>query len=105
MFYQADEDILHFNDRFFKSEIQIMFAELDAVISEEEIATATKKLNLGKCGGPDRLLNKFFIHGVAPLPKYLKKKYLILYLKLDISQHAGQKGTLYQYAKKVILVL
>ena len=74
MFYQADEDILHFNDRFFKSEIHFMFAELDAVISEEEIATATKKLNLGKSGGPDRLLNEFFIHGVAPLPKYFFKK-------------------------------
>ena len=41
-FNQADEDILHFNDRFFKSEIQIMFAELDAEISEEEIVKAIK---------------------------------------------------------------
>ena len=29
-------------------------------------------LNSGKSGGPDRLLNDFFIHGVATLPKYLK---------------------------------
>ena len=81
-----------------------MFAELDAEISEVEIVKAIKMLNSGKSGGPDRLLNEFFIHGVATLPKYLKK-YLILYLKLDISQHARQKGTLYQYTKKVLLVL
>ena len=81
-----------------------MFAELDAEISEEEIVKVIKMLNSGKSGGPDRLLNEFFIHGVATLPKYLKN-YLILYLKMDISQHAGQKGTLYQYTKKVLLVL
>ena len=40
--YQADEDILHFNDRFFKSEIQIMFAQLDVEISEEEIVKTIK---------------------------------------------------------------
>ena len=61
-------------------------------------------LNSRKSGGPDRLLNEFFIHGVATLLKYLKK-YLILNSKLDISQHAGQKGTLYQYTKKVLLAL
>ena len=64
VFYQADEDILHFNDRFFKSEIQIMFAELDAEISEEEIVKAIKMLNSGKSGGPDRLLNKFLFMGL-----------------------------------------
>ena len=35
-FYQVDEDVLHFNDHFFKSEIQNMFAEFDAEISDKE---------------------------------------------------------------------
>ena len=82
-----------------------MFAELDAEISEEEIVKAIKMLNSGKSGGPDRLLNDFFYSWGCYIAKILKKIYLILYLKLDISQHAGQKGTLYQYTKKVLLVL
>ena len=60
VFNQADEDILHFNDRFFKSEIQIMFAELDVEISEVEIVMAIKMSNSWKMSGPDRLLNDFF---------------------------------------------
>ena len=32
-------------------------------------------LNSGKRGGPDRLLNYFFIHGVATLPKMFLKGY------------------------------
>ena len=50
---------VHFNDRFFKSEIQILFAELDVEISEEEIVKAKKMLNSGKSGGPNRLLNSW----------------------------------------------
>ena len=50
-----------------------MFAELDVEISEEEIVMAIKMLNSGKSGGPDRLLNECFIHGVATFPKYLKE--------------------------------
>ena len=44
-YYQADEDILEFNDRFLNSEAQIMFAELDETITWQEIVSAIKKLN------------------------------------------------------------
>ena len=36
-YYQADEDIFQFNNRFLNSEVQIMFSELDEHISEQEI--------------------------------------------------------------------
>ena len=36
-------------------------------------------LNSGKSGRPDRLLNAFFIHGVATLPKYLKQLFNIIF--------------------------
>ena len=38
-----------------------MFSEFDEIISEQELVSATKKLNSGKSGGPDRLPNEFFI--------------------------------------------
>ena len=47
-YYQADVDILQFNDRFLKSDVQIMFAELDEQISEQEIVNAIKKLHSAK---------------------------------------------------------
>ena len=78
-FYQADEDILEFNNRFLNSEAQVMFSELDETISEQEIVSAIKKLNSGKSGGPDRLLNEFFIHGIEILPKYLSKLFNVIY--------------------------
>ena len=59
-FYQADEDVIFFNERYFQSEVQIMFSELDEEISIEEIKTAIKQLKNNKSGGPDRLLNEFF---------------------------------------------
>ena len=57
----------------------MFFRELDAEISEEEIVKAIKMLNSGKSGGPDRLLNEFCIHGVATLPRYLKKLFKIIF--------------------------
>ena len=36
-FYQPDEDILYFNERYVKGEFQVMFEELDIPISFEEI--------------------------------------------------------------------
>ena len=104
VFYQADEDILHFNDRFFKSEIQIMFAELDAEISEEEIVKAIKMLNSGKSGGPDRLSNEFFIHGVTTLPKYLKQLFNIIF-ETGHFPTCWTEGHIVPIHKKVLLVL
>ena len=56
-----------------------MFAELDETINEQEIVNAIKKLNSGKSGGPDRLLNEFFIYGIDILPKYLSKLFNVIY--------------------------
>ena len=36
-FYQADGDFIFFNERYFNSEVQIMFSEFDDEISVEEI--------------------------------------------------------------------
>ena len=36
-FFQPDEDILYFNERYVNSEIQIMFDELNCAITVEEI--------------------------------------------------------------------
>ena len=59
-FFQPDEDIIYFNERFFNSEIQIMFNELNVPIAESEIRSNVKQLGQGRAGGPDRLLNEFF---------------------------------------------
>ena len=45
---------------FLNPEAQILFSELDETISEQEIVRAIKKINSGKSGGPDRLLNDCF---------------------------------------------
>ena len=43
-FYQADGDILQFNERYVNDEMDIMFLELDLPISLEEIQTGIKQL-------------------------------------------------------------
>ena len=35
-FFQVDEDIVHFNERFVREEFQVMFHELDSEVSLEE---------------------------------------------------------------------
>ena len=49
-FYQADGDILEFNNIFLNSKACIMFSELDETISKQEIVSTIKKLNSGKSG-------------------------------------------------------
>ena len=56
-----------------------MFSELDETISEQEIVSAINKLNSGKSGGPDRLLNEFFFYGIGILPLYLSKLFNVIY--------------------------
>ena len=70
-FFQPDNDIIDFNERFLNSEIQVMFDELNTVITEEEIRKAIFQLKNGRSGGPDKLLNEFFIYGVNELLPYL----------------------------------
>ena len=73
VFHQADEDVIYFNERFINSELQVVFSELDREITLQEITHAIKQSNTNKSGGPDMLLNEFFIHGVHILPCYLHK--------------------------------
>ena len=70
-FFQPDEDILYFNERFLNSETQIMFDELNNNITVEEITRAINQLKNGRSGGPDKFLNEFFIHGSFALIPYL----------------------------------
>ena len=59
-FFQPDEDILYFNERYLGGELNIMFEELNNIITTHEIKKCCKKLNNGKSGGPDNFLNEFF---------------------------------------------
>ncbi|MEW8542097.1 MAG: reverse transcriptase family protein, partial [Candidatus Thiodiazotropha sp.] len=70
-FFQADEDILYFNDRFVNDEAQVMFDELNVDITSNEIKKAIAQLKQNRSGGPDALLNEFFIHGAEQLLPYL----------------------------------
>ena len=71
VFYQADEDILFFNERYVNGEIHVMFGELDVEISNTEILKAIKQLKNNKSCGPDLLLNEFFKYGADALLPYL----------------------------------
>ena len=77
-FYQADDDVLEFNRRFLNSESQVMFAELDVEITTQEIIKGIRELKLGRSGGPDRLINEFFIYGCNELLPYLHKLFNVL---------------------------
>ena len=56
-----------------KGEFQVMFDELNIVISEVEIHNAINQLKLEKSGGPDNVLNDFFRYGTDVLMPYLYK--------------------------------
>ena len=58
-FFQPDEEVIYFQERFLDSEIQVMFSELDVEITRKEILKSIKQLKNGKSGGPDQLLNDF----------------------------------------------
>ena len=45
-FFQPDEDILYFNERFLKSETQIMFDELNGIITVEKIRRSINQLKM-----------------------------------------------------------
>ena len=70
-FYTPDEDILFFNERYAKGEIQVMFSELDIPISNAEVMKAVNQLSNSKSAGPDKLINEFFIYGKSVLTPYL----------------------------------
>ena len=62
-FYSPDEDILFFNERYENNEFNVMFEELNIDISQQEILKAVNQLKTNKSGGPDKIINEFFIHG------------------------------------------
>ena len=70
-FYQVDDDILYFNERYVRGEFQTMFNELNTEISFPELLSAIKQLRNGASRGPDLLLNEFFKKGTDVLVHYL----------------------------------
>ena len=63
VFFQPDEDILYFQQRFLDSEIQEMFSELDVEITREEIIKSIRQLKMEKVEVQISYLNDFFTHG------------------------------------------
>lgn len=70
-FYQADEDILYFNERYMQGEFQVMFDELNLPISMEEIKLGVSQLRNGTSAGPDLFLNEFLKNGTQMLITYI----------------------------------
>ncbi len=66
-YFSPDEDAINFNERYLNNELHVMFAELDSTITDIEIGLAIKQLKTCRSGGPDMLLNEFFIHGSQQL--------------------------------------
>ena len=62
-FYTPGEDVVFFNERYVNNEFSIMFEELNLNFSQNEILKSIKQLKSNKSGGPDMLINEFFIHG------------------------------------------
>ena len=52
-FYQPDEDIIYFNERYVQGEFQVMFEQLNLPISYEEIKRGVGQLRNGASAGPD----------------------------------------------------
>ena len=98
-FFQADEDVLYFNERFLNSEIQIMFDELNCTITSDEIKKAIKQLKNGRSGGPDKFLNEFFIHGNSELLTYLHSLFNKI-LDLEYFPESWSEGLIVPLHKK-----
>ena len=77
-FYQPDEDVVYFNDKYVNGELQEMFEELNLKISRTEVFKACKELHCGKAGGPDLVINEFFKYGVDFMIDYLHKLFNVI---------------------------
>lgn len=62
-FFQPDEEILYFYERYVQDELNIMFSELNVEISRFEVERAVQQLKLGRSGGPDLFINEFIYYG------------------------------------------
>jgi len=85
-FFQVDEDIVHFNERFVRDEFQVMFHELDTDVSLDENNKSIKQLKLSKSTGPDNYLNEYFIHGNTVLIPYLQSLFSVIFKTGYISE-------------------
>ena len=77
-FYNPDEDVIYFNERYERNEFSVMYEELNLSFSHQEILKAIAQLRTNKSAGPDKLLNEFFIKG----KEVLSTTFLILFNKL-----------------------
>ena len=77
-FYNPDEDVIYFNERYENNEFSVMFAELNLPFTLQEMLKAISQLRTNKSAGPDKLLNEFFINDKEVLSATL----LILFNKL-----------------------
>ena len=55
--------LVYFNERYVLPEFSIMFDELNVNFSHDEVLRSIKQLKTSKSGGPNNLINEFFIHG------------------------------------------
>ncbi|MCG8033540.1 MAG: reverse transcriptase family protein, partial [Candidatus Thiodiazotropha taylori] len=78
-FYQPDEDILYFNERYIQGELQVMFEELNIPISEAEIKKGVNQLRNGTSAGPDLFWNEFLKNGTNGLLAYIHNLFNKLY--------------------------
>ena len=60
-FFQADDNVINFNNNILPNELNTMFAELDTPFSADELQKGISKLNTGKSAGPDLILNELFL--------------------------------------------
>ena len=104
VFFQPDDDMLHFNQWVVHGEFQVMFQELAAEITLYEINKAVRfftvykinkmveNLKLSKSGGPNQLLNEILEYGFDALRSYLLKLYDIIFSVHGFSQcHVGEE--------------
>ena len=70
-FLQADEDVLIYNGRYVKGELEVMFQELDTKVSLNEIRKGVQSLKCGKSCGPDLFSNELLKYGINSLIEYI----------------------------------
>jgi len=70
-FFQADDDIIYFNEHIAQNELEILFNELDLPFTEDDIKRGLTSVHNGKSAGPDLLINEFLINRKHAFSSYL----------------------------------
>ena len=81
-----------------------MFEELNLPLSREEILNAIKQLKNNKGPGQDKMINKFFIHGVHILLPYLDTLFNTIF-NHGYSQTNGRLEKLCHFIKKEAFIM